>query len=380
MIKARNTSMNIFIFVDNFKIGGFQRLSLDQAYGFAHAGHRVTLIGLSAFPSPQIPNFISAETYLIRELGITLKSCPGGRIKQALFIRKLLKAAQGNLLIISHSLRATVILAVIRISSSLRFQIHTTIHQIPSLSHLAQRKRRFLYAQFTDFLYGYSNAVIIDWKNREKHESLLAKLRIRKNIHLLRNGVFLPRIPEFPSLKGGDEIPRLIYIGRSTHWKGISEFLIITKDSRLIDFNILILMPEIDNSIMEQLDDESRKRYQLLEGKTVADIVRIPGDVHIYPTNYGNSVNLIEGVSLNCIEMACMGIPSLISANGLSTWPEPFLKDLFVETEWVNQEITITKILRTSTLSKGISKARIDLVRELFSIDNQLNTYMSDKV
>jgi glycosyltransferase involved in cell wall biosynthesis len=297
-----------------------------------------------------------------------------------LFIRKLLNAAQGNILIISHSLRATVILAFIRISSATRFQIHTTIHQIPGLSHRAQRKRRFLYAQFTDFLYGYSNAVVIDWKNREKHESLLAKLRISKNIHLLRNGVFLPRIPGFPSMVRGDEIPRLIYIGRSTHWKGISEFLNITKDSRLIDFNILILMPEIENSILEHIDDKSRKRYQLLEGKTVADIVRIPGDVHIYPTNYGNDVNLIEGVSLNCIEMACMGIPSLISVNGLSTWPESILKDLLVETEWVNHEITITRILRTSTLSKGFSKARIDQVRELFSIDNQLNTYLSDKV
>jgi hypothetical protein len=46
------------------------------------------------------------------------------------------------------------------------------------------------------------------------------------------------------------------------------------------------------------------------------------GDVHLYPANYGTSAKFIESISINCLEMASVGIPSFITRGGLLTWPE----------------------------------------------------------
>ena len=164
---------NIFVFVDNLSMGGYQRLALDQAYCFASLGHEVNLISLSELPKADKPNFIVPESSLISKYAIDIKSYSGNRFTQFRCIRKLLRQSAQGSVIVSHSLRATVLLALIRRTLPTKFQIHTTIHQIPGLSHLAQRKRRFIYAQFSDFLYGYSNAVLIDWRILEKHESIL---------------------------------------------------------------------------------------------------------------------------------------------------------------------------------------------------------------
>ena len=370
-------SRNIFIFVDNLNMGGYQRLALDQSYCFASLGHQITLISLSKLPTLDKPNFIVPEASLISRFGLILKSYSGNRFRS---IRKLLQKGIRNSVVISHSLRATVLLALIRTILPTKFEIHTTIHQIPGLSHLAQRRRRFFYAQFSDFLYGYSNAVLIDWRIREKDESILYKLGISKDIELLRNGVFMPRIPELKLGSLGKMRPRLIYIGRSTHWKGISEFMNIVRDVRLVDFDVLILMPEFDQRLLLGLEESLLKRIQILEGKTVADIFRVPGDVHIYPTRYGDNVDLIEGISLNCIEMACMGIPSVISENGSSTWPEKLLKDVITETDWLDPDLTVTRILSASSTSLGLAEAEVNAFRDLFTVARQIPSYLTDKV
>jgi glycosyltransferase involved in cell wall biosynthesis len=361
-------------------MGGYQRLALDQAYCFASLGHEVNLISLSELPKADKPNFIVPESSLISKYAIDIKSYSGNRFTQFRCIRKLLRQSAQGSVIVSHSLRATVLLALIRRTLPTKFQIHTTIHQIPGLSHLAQRKRRFIYAQFSDFLYGYSNAVLIDWRIREKHESILYKLGISKEIELLRNGVFIPRIPEYQLSTLVNQRSRLIYIGRSTHWKGISEFINIARNVQLVDFDVLILMPEFDQSLLSGLGESMLKRFVILEGKTVANIVRVPGDVHIYPTRYGDNIDLIEGISLNCIEMACMGIPSVISENGSSTWPEKVLEGVFTETDWMDSDLTVTRILSASSMSMGLVEAEVDAIRDLFTVMRQIPAYLTDKV
>ena len=373
-------SRTVFIFVDNLNMGGYQRLALDQAYCFASLGHRVSLISLSEIPSADKPSFIGPEASLIRKSGLIMKSYSGSRCRQFRNIRKFLKQEIQDPLFISHSLRATVLLALIRITLPAKFQIHTTIHQIPGLSHLAQRKKRFFYAQFSNFLHGYSNAVVVDWQAREKDESLLFKVGVSKKIDLLRNGVFIPRIPKQNSKVLENEKPRLIYIGRSTHWKGILEFMNIVKDVHLVNFDVLILMPEFDKGLLVGLEESVLERLHILEGKTVADVVRVPGDVHIYPTLYGSNIDLIEGISLNCMEMACMGIPSVISQNGSSTWPENILKGIITETDWLNLELTVARILDASSIGMALLESKITDIRNLFSITNQIPFYLADKV
>jgi hypothetical protein len=148
----------------------------------------------------------------------------------------------------------------------------------------------------------------------------------------------------------------------------------------LVDFDVLILMPEFDQSLLSGLGESMLKRFVILEGKTVANIVRVPGDVHIYPTRYGDNIDLIEGISLNCIEMACMGIPSVISENGSSTWPEKVLEGVFTETDWMDSDLTVTRILSASSMSMGLVEAEVDAIRDLFTVMRQIPAYLTDKV
>ncbi len=55
----------IEIIVDDFKIGGIQRLALDQAYALNEIGLKATIIVLSSTPNHDVPSFLQAEKYLI---------------------------------------------------------------------------------------------------------------------------------------------------------------------------------------------------------------------------------------------------------------------------------------------------------------------------
>lgn len=373
-------SESVLIITDNLNIGGYQRLALDQLYYLVAEGVDATLISLTDIPSADEASFIHSESLRINEMRLKIKVFPGSRLYQFICLRKMLNRNFTHLTIISHSLRASVILALARKSLTTSYTIFTTIHQVPSLSHKTQRMKRFFYAQFSDYIFGYSNAVVLDWILREKYESILYRFGISKEISLLRNGIYLPRIPEFQISNLVITKPRLIYIGRSTHWKGLSNFLEIIRLTHFKDFDFLILMPKFDRSKLSGFDDAVRKRIEILEGKTVADIQRVPGDVHIYPTQYGRDVELIEGISLNCIEMACMGIPSVISEHGSSTWTEKILTSFFFETNWDSQEMTVQRILSASERCRELSKSQIVSIRELFDISNQFSTYFSGKV
>lgn len=380
MSAERVQTRDVLIFVDNLNMGGYQRLALDQSYCLRSEGHRASLISMSELPAAGMPSFIALEADLINDIGLKIEIARGGRVSQFRYIRNLLRFQSTETLVISHSLRATVILAIIKTTISCKYKIHTTIHQIPGLSHLAQRKRRFFYGQFSDFLYGYSNAVVIDWRKREETESILYKLGISKKIELLRNGVYIPRIPQFLVNELKSARPRLIYIGRSTHWKGLSEFLKFGQVSRLNKFDFLILMPQFDRTLISDFEEDLLARFHVLEGRTITDIERVPGDVHIYPTQYGQGVNIIEGISLNCIEMACMGIPSVISENGLSTWPEKVLEEIFTETDWLNHNLTVSNILAASERSINIKESTVIAIRDLFSISTQISSYINGKL
>ena len=51
---------SVTFFIDNLRIGGFQRLCLDQAYAFSDRGYKVTIIALQE-------NEISNASFLISE-------------------------------------------------------------------------------------------------------------------------------------------------------------------------------------------------------------------------------------------------------------------------------------------------------------------------
>ena len=73
---------NILIVVDDFKIGGIQRIALDQAYGINNNGMNATIIVLNSKPLNNVPSFINAEKDLIQKLKIEFVFLGGSKFRQ----------------------------------------------------------------------------------------------------------------------------------------------------------------------------------------------------------------------------------------------------------------------------------------------------------
>ena len=210
----------VFIFVDNLKIGGYQRLALDEAYEFSDSGYKVTIWILE--DSRNGKSFQVIESNLIAEKEIIIKILPSDRISMFFYLNKIFASFSALPLIMSHSLRATFVMRLLKIRFCLI--INTKIHQIPKLSDPIQRLKRFLYAQFTDNLFCFSISVSNSWYQQFGYGSKILEA-FSKDIKLLKNGVYLKR---FPALPGVDQRKkRIIFLGRLTFWKGLDVFQLL---------------------------------------------------------------------------------------------------------------------------------------------------------
>jgi glycosyltransferase involved in cell wall biosynthesis len=355
----------VHFFIDNLAIGGFQRLCLDQAYLFASDGHKVEIHVLNDMQNSNSNSFVNLEANFISELDVSVSPMSSSHRSQIKLTCEILRNLEKTDLLISHSLRATVVLWVSkRILRRNSFFI-TTIHQLPSLSAPVQRTRRFLYAQLSSILVAYSSAVKSDWEMRVSR-SVFSRTFVNKEISLLRNGIYLNRLPA--NLLNSEKVKakRLVYLGRNTGWKGIETLLRYANLESLRDFDILLMLPEIDAKWEKELRNEFGKRIEISVGKTLSGYQPQIGDVHFYAAQYGPKAKFVESISLNCLEMAALGIPSVVTSGGLGTWPDLAEIRIFTECDWGDVDGTSEVIRQLS--DRIFSPSVIAEIRELINI------------
>ena len=363
----------VFIVVQNLKIGGFQRVALDEAYAFSSKGFRVVLVVLEQLEKDYAKSFYIREIDLIEKFEIQLSVVSGNRRQQLISFRSLIRNSDFNQYYISHNLRASVLIRLASIISARKVQIYTVIHQIPSLSDRIQRFKRFLYARSSNKLFIFSAAALEDWNKRINSNRFLKMLYRSKNIELLRNGVFFGRIniePTFVTASQTREL-RMIFIGRPTFWKGIGTVLALAKTEQLSNSKVVLYLPYANDSLFQNLPDSLTSRLEIVIGKTFKDYVPRLGDVHLYPADYGSS-EFVESISLNCLEMAAVGVPSCVTKGGLATWPEFSNNEIVKEIEWVNLSEAAQIILNCSQIQ--FSDLELEKVRDFISIKNHINT------
>jgi len=361
------------IIVDNLRIGGIQRLALDQAYGLGELGIETTIYVLEGLPSSSEPTFIFHEASVINQFKISLLGSRKSRIKHILFLRNLLQEQGPFVVNLSHSLKGTVLLFLSGILTRRKNLTITTIHQLPSLSAPIQRFRRFIYAQMTWKLLAYSEAVRSDWNLRVARNTFSRVILGRKKIEFLRNGIYLNRLP-IPNEKVHLK-PRLIYLGRNAAWKGMNTFIDIAKLEILENFDILFMIPSESDLDLSSYDIAFRKRVEVIEGKAIDSLIPRFGDVHIYPANYGPESKFIESVSLNCLEMACLGIPTFLTAKGVGSWNDLTGLNIFHEVDWVNLTDIAQKILEVSR--QNFTSVEIETLRSKITITQQLDALLT---
>lgn len=362
----------ILIICDDFQIGGIQRLALDQAYELSRRGVSSQILVLRAKPHSSTASFEKSEKELIESLAIQITYLPGSRARQFTEIKKLLTEKKYDY-VLGHSLRGTVIICLIRLFLNCHLTIITTIHQLPSMSAPIQRIRRFIYSQFSDKLYIYSAVAKKDWDSRRKRNPFIWLISSRRKIQLCRNGVFLPRLSLMESnFKSHPKtLKRFVFIGRLTAWKGLKTFLDIAQMPQFKNIEILLVTPTEPKEFLTHVEKNLIDRIVCEVGKSLSQINFHAGDLHLYPANPSatQSEVFVEGVSINVLEMACLGVPSLTTKGGADTWPELVDFGMITEVDWGNLSAVAKTIERDFTIPpyKVIEQCRtiIDVSRNL---------------
>ena len=354
-----------YIVVENLRIGGSQRLALDEAYFLSEKGLNITIVTLSSLSSKVLDNFEIIEKNLIDKYNIKIVNAFGSKYDKFVFFRKLIKNQSESLLIVSHNLSATLLIRIARLGYSQYVKIITTIHQIPSLSSFTQRFKRYFYSLFSDKLFPYSFAVKKDWEERLRLKGLLWTMR-NKDLSIIRNGVFLRRLPKVNMENAREQDLRFVYLGRQTGWKGIDVILKLAQEPLLEHARLLFIIPTKDITFLSDISGDVLKRITFQVGTAFDSYVPKFGDIHLYPTNYGPKAKYLESISINCLEMACVGIPSIVTKNGLGTWPEFKGSPLFIEVDWNNTQEVINSIINYK--ANDLILDEIDRIKNLVDI------------
>lgn len=361
----------IGIILDDFKIGGIQRVALDQAYCLREKGFKATIIVLGPKPALDTSSFLHTERDLIEQLKVKFVFFEGSKFNQTKSLINFFNLSKLELLI-CHSLRAAVICKLLQRSLRYSFKIVTVIHQLLSMSAPVQRVKRLIYSQFTDVLFAYSVAVKTDWDYRRRHNPFVWLVSSHKSISVCRNGVYLPRIGlvQKNSTKGANEISRLVFINRLTAWKGLPIALKIIEAKEFSNVSLLMITPDDPGRYLGQVKPDVISRISTVVGKSIFQVEFYPGDIHIYPASYGPDSRYIESVSINVLEMASFGIKSFVTEHGVDTWPELVSDGIIYEVDWSDVSGTVSTILQNAS---AIEVAKVNKVRQLIDITNNLN-------
>ena len=360
--------------LDNFRIGGLERLALDQLFALSDMGISAVAYYRQEKATRENPNFLDLEAERIAQKRIQIVAMPEGDLAQ---LRVLVHFLRDNNVstVINHSVGASVTLRLAKIFSRKRVTVKTFIHQLPTLSAPMQRIKRFIYALTSDELYGYSVAVVQDWNERLGRNPLSKVLLGWKRPSVLRNGIYLNRLPRLHPLKEEQsKHVRMVFIGRGVAWKN-KEFMISSLRSMAQNqIRALLVLPSIESEARETLAAEFGELIEFEIGKKVEDIFFTKNDINIYPVNYGPKARFIESVSLNCLEMACLGIPSLVTKKGCSTWPELEIAGVIKEVDW-NQSNNFEIALYSASQAR-FDSGKIDEFRSMISIENNLRAIL----
>lgn len=366
--------MHITIICDGFRIGGIERLVLDQAYEISKQGKKCDIVVLNQKPSAEQDSFENRELDLFLKYSIKISYVAGTRRYQLVSLIKIVIKSD---VIFAHSLRGAILVWFIRKFTSGGYKIVTVIHQLPTLSKTSQLLRRMFYAQFCDRLLIFSLAAKEDWEYR-KNLNLIRKLMpIRKQISVCRNGIFLPRLESNKLEKLGSRtmVERLVYVGRLTSWKGIDTFLRLAQLPELSHLEVLIVAPTSAEGLLSSASKNLRKRTKSIVGKSFSEVNFRESDLHIYPATYGDNLDFVEGVSINVLEMSYLGIPSLITIGGSKTWPELVEFGLIKEVNWSDLK-AISRLILSGTLHQ--KSLNLHTVRELLDIKHNLHNMLNN--
>lgn len=343
--------LEFVIVAENLRIGGVQRLLIDEAYQFMEWNSNPQIISLAPkLLGDHLPD-LDLEFQKSNSLKIT--HLESKKIDQFKFFYKFIKKKATPRIYITHS---TTGAALIRIASWFAFKkvlVILQIHQLISLSDKSQQRKRIIYSMFANFVRFSSNQFLLEWKLLLSKKRIL-KMFYRKDLQFDRMGVYLPRLESLDYSKRAfcvEDVPHLIFLSRVTSWKGFEKFKAITKQFASDGLHtVAMTSSNYQKGILNPSEFNSDKSHVLFNSSIVSLKINA-GSVHLYPSSYGPDVKYPQSIGMNVLEMISQGVPSLISSEGFDSWPELKDSELVKVVDWNNTEEVSLKVEESLNLS-----------------------------
>ena len=363
-----------FIFiVENMRIGGIQRLVLDECYRLIELGHKPTIISLSPQLIDDSMFEIDSTFPLVNQISVIYLE--SNKLFQLRHFCKLIRSNPRGKLVTSHSASAVPLLRIASIFQRKRINLTLYIHQLVTLSDTKQKLKRFAYSLFANEIAFSSNQFLLDW-NVELVQNKIYWAFHKKKMCFDRMGVYLPRL-EWGKLNGKEicdsRVPHLIFMSRISTWKGSKDFTEICNRNLKQNLHaIAFVSPSSRKDLFDPIEFSSDTAH-VLYSRGLTNTLVDPNSIHIYPSNYGPKVRFPQSIGMNVLEMIACGIPSLISEEGFESWPE-LRNSLLVQVVNWDSKIEVDEAI-TRALNLSIEERRV-ATEKLFntiSIEQHVN-------
>jgi hypothetical protein len=359
----------VVIVVDNFRVGGIQRIALDEAYALVALGVKVMLVALEQAKDADDIRQIDGNYF--SETKLQILHLPYSNFKKITTIKEILKTTSTKT-VISHSVKAIALFRFASLISLRSISIIGYIHQLITLSDRKQAFKRLLFLNLASVVHASSQQFISEISKLRESDKLV-RIMFRRKIELDRMGVYLPRllgIAEYETIELEHTKPALIFLSRLVGWKGFAKYIEIAE----------ALGPKYTYIVFSSrlyLNDESIARQCekigaiIVCNKSVAHL-NIPGPfIHLYPTYYGQQVKFPQSIGMNVLECAALGIPSIISRDNFSTWPDLEQATLVQTTDWSIRDVT-DKITHLFDEGSIIEVNELNHIRKAVSIEGHI--------
>ena len=337
---------SVLILVDNLRVGGIQRQVLDQMYLMSDLKIKSTLLVFDRVSTFKYSNFFKIESQLIEDKNLKIVFSTSLLRDQIAIIKSLIMRDEITL-ILDYTLSGSLKARIAQLFSAQKIPVHCIVQQLASLSDSKQRYKRMFMAQFSTHLFTNSVNYKKDWM-KYINRNLLTKIFLAKKLSIIRNGIYLPRLNNSKSINKSSALDekirvRFVFLGRLRAWKGLDN---LSKIDQILEnkSSFLIITPEVEPQTVQLLEKKFGSRIEFMFGKTPTDYNPMRGDIHIYAVDYGDKFEIIESVSTNCLEMAYIGVPSLITKSGGDNWPELKASSLVFEVDWSNSDSIMSGI------------------------------------
>ena len=370
--------MKIWIVVDNLRIGGIERLALDQMYSLSDSEIKSKLFVLDRQSTLESGNFLNIENDLMEQKRLNFEYCPRNFLLLILFFIRQFSIHRPTL-ILDYTLKATLVLRLLKFFLLSPVQIHCVIQQLASLSAPLQRYKRMLYAQFSTRLFINSIYYSQDW-DKYRFKNLVTRFLFSKPHNIIRNGIYLHRLESrllhspVSNQSSTTQTPRFIFLGRLKAWKGLDRLYLLDRVNNQ-NCRFLIFSPDNDLELESAFRQSFGERIEFIIGKSPQYFTPKTNDIHVYGVDYGQGFKFPESVSTNCLEMAYLNIPSMVTAGGAANWPELKGKNLIYEVNWENEKCVIEVISKIS-LSASNRGVPVEF-REAVSVERNISEHLA---